>query len=584
MEPIQPILTASKELLHKLEEWFDSQPPHVQGIARMALEECWNSYYALSESIKTQDVKQQKENVAALYLDIARLKATLGLEGPEAAQQQQQVLRSWMESREPETIPHLTQAEQVLQTLPTQSSHPPIPPSPTPRPERLALQETPDNEDTIHVSPEQLSRLLTGYAPASGRSHEQIAHEIIMDPEFRLYKREPDTDLESRIRTIATKAFFDRVAEELDQGHPEKSIPSLMNDIRTRLVSLVNENSPWIERINEAIDIELIEQETKKGAFDLEKTLNMIIDFMLEMCAPARDQAIQAIRSLSRPVDKIKAILETLEDMVFDLMNFRLRALRPALVPMAVSYERARFAEALSHGQAGLAKTRSWLQKAYRRVREANQQRTETAKKLPNPSKDAVFEEAFVSLLTSTEPLIRITCPETLLLDVDRLANYQQQVHHITTVAALLMLARSFGGTGDLTKLTNTLSVMLEDSTTASIDNLTVEIEQHINTSSVAHSMVRSMVEKTLSHNDMVYTLLARRVGSVLRNHLHTGHLVEQDTLISSGLGYVRQPLKDLSQRLYVLVHHNRQVYQPWYDAILQDEQQGIHVNPTPQG
>ncbi|KAL0076266.1 T-complex protein 11-domain-containing protein [Phycomyces blakesleeanus] len=584
MESIQPILTASKELLHNLELWFDSQPPQVQSIARMALEECWNSYYALSESIKSQDIEQQRENVAALYLDIARLKATLGLEGSEAAQQQQ-VLRSWMESREPDAIPHLTQAEQVLKTLPIQSSHPPIPPSPTPRPERLALQQTPPDEEHVHVSPEQLSRLLTGYAPASGRSHEQIAHEIIMDPEFKLYKREPDTDLESRVRTIATKAFFDRVAEELDNGHSEKSIPSLMNDIRTRLVALVREGSPWVERIKEAIDIELIEQETKKGAFDLEKTLDMIVDFMLQMCAPARDEAIQAIRSLPRSVDKIRAILETLEDMLFDLMNFRLRALRPALIPMAVSYERARFAEALSHGQAGLAKTRSWLQKAYRRVNEANKQRVPAeAAKRPQafPSKDMVFEEAFVSLLTSTDPLIRITCPETLLLDVDRLADYQQHVHRITTVAALLMLTRNFGGTGDLTKLTNTLSVILEDSATVPIDHLTVEIGQHIKNPSVPHTMVRSMVEKTLTHNDMVYTLLARRVGSVLRHHLHTGQLVEQDTLVSSGLGYVRQPLKDLSQRLYVLVHHNRQVYQPWYDTIIQDEQEGIHVNPTP--
>ncbi|KAI7869227.1 hypothetical protein BDF14DRAFT_396510 [Spinellus fusiger] len=228
MDSPHPILSASKELLHSLEVWFNGQTVQVQGVARMALEECWNSYYALSESTKTKDSKQQKENIAALYLDIARLKATLGMtEGgtrPDAIQEQAQLLRAWMETQAPEQEQTATVSSSSSKSIPLT-----VPPSPTPRPEKLKTVST---DEQAHVSPEQLERLLTGYAPASGLSHEHIAHEMIMDPNFKLYKREPESELEARVRTLATKAFFDRIREELTQGHPEISIPSLMNEIQ----------------------------------------------------------------------------------------------------------------------------------------------------------------------------------------------------------------------------------------------------------------------------------------------------------------------------------------------------------------
>ncbi|KAI7869226.1 T-complex 11 [Spinellus fusiger] len=322
--------------------------------------------------------------------------------------------------------------------------------------------------------------------------------------------------------------------------------------------------------MKEYFDIPLMEQRMAHGAFELDTTIDTVLGFMLQMCAPARDEAIQTVYLLQDSVDRIQSIMEILQDMVFDLMNFRLSTLRPVLMPIAVEYEKQKFAEALSHGQVGLAKTRGWLQSTYHRVKEATAQRHPEA--APSvPAMTVVFEEAFSSLVTSKTPIMRPTCPETLLLDLDRMAMYQREAHAIITTAALVMLARNFGTQCPLETLAKTLLVMLED-TSISIEHLTAQIKRDI-PDTTQHAMIQSMVEKTVSQEDMVYTLLTRRVGTIVRYQLSTGQWVQKEVVVSSGLDYVHQPLKGLCHKLNILASHHRQVYASWYESILHDEQ-----------
>ncbi|KAF7732511.1 hypothetical protein EC973_003257 [Apophysomyces ossiformis] len=571
----QELISAAKQLLLVLEKWLDSHSSHVRSSARLALEECWNSFYALFESWKAKDMEYFLANITAYYLELVRLKETLkNQEGAESATVQLNEQLSQVKARMYQlggntALEKLAEAEKALVTELSKTEVPSVPPSPTPRPEKLPASQT----EQPQVSPEQLTRLLSGYAPASGISNEQLAHEIILDPDFKIQKHQPQTKLEAQVRRIATQAFFDQVRDDIKNEHPERSLPNLMRDIRDRILPLVRPESTLHQSINDAMDITLIEQQTQHHSFDLDGMLRYVLNIMRQICAPVRDQAIQEIEQLEDSIQKIRSILEILEEMSLDLVNFRLRALRPHLIPIAVEYERAKFAEALRQGSVGLAKTRSWLQSATHRLHEVAIQRNPegvlASKNKPTP--EVILDDAFVSILTSAELCTRTTCPETILLDVDRLAAFQNEAQATTMVAALVMLAKNFGTSDNLDALADKLFVMLQDHST-DIDHLATEIERNISASAERRPMIRNMVDKTLSHSDTVYSLLARRVGSVIRCQLQTGQFASREILTSYGLDHVRKTLKDLCDRLLVLVRYHRQVYAPWYDEIIQDE------------
>jgi hypothetical protein len=93
--------------------------------------------------------------------------------------------------------------------------------------------EAQQNATNNTANPEQLGQLLNGYTqPSSGLTNEQLAHELIMDPEFKLERYSPTNDLERRVRLMTEKAFFDKVAEDIEQGKAELSLPSLINDVK----------------------------------------------------------------------------------------------------------------------------------------------------------------------------------------------------------------------------------------------------------------------------------------------------------------------------------------------------------------
>ncbi|KAI7851859.1 T-complex protein 11-domain-containing protein [Circinella umbellata] len=580
------LLASAKKVLQHFEEIVHSQENQPSLTTKLAFEQCWNGYYALFESWKSNDMTQLVANMSAYCMELMRLKETLGKQGDDDGVNEQldqqivQVKERIHAVGGASALEHLAEAEQALHqsyqqqdaartSLPGPSS---VPPSPTPRPERSTVQEEPPS-----ISAEQLNRLLGGYAPVSGITNQQLAHEIILDPDFKLQRASTDEDpktLEQQVRKIATQAFFDAVEEDIKNGCPEKSLPPLMDDVRQRLLGLVRSGSGIHTQIKETMDIPLIEQQTKQKIFDLDEKLQYVIQVMRQICAPVRDEAIEAIGDIDNNVHKLRAILEMLDNMALDLGNFRLRSLRPHLIPVAVEYEQSKFAESLSQGQVGLAKTRAWLQQAKKKLVDVANERNPENVPTSNDSHlsnnpNTVFEEAFISLLISSEMISPSWCPETILLDVERITQYQNELQSITIVAALVMLAKNFGHVGDLNALAGKLFIMLEDGNTT-IDNLALEIERNVRIiDEQRRPMIRAMVNKTVSHSDTVYSLLMRRVASVVRTQLNAGKFATREVLTSYGLECVRKPLEQLCVRVMILGRHHFQVYSQWYNDIL---------------
>lgn len=238
-EHVQQLLAQAKQFLRQFELVLESNPEATPGsAARSHFEESWNAYYALFEAWKAKDMKQLVANMSSYCIELIRLKETLGQDDITVRQQlDDQIQQTKDRIRHvggPSALEQLAETENAItsSTEQQQQQQPiSVPPSPTPRPERLdSQQEQQQQQQQQPMADDELKQMLSGYTHEGGISNHQLAHEIIIDPEFKLQKQ--SSALEDHIRKIATRAFFDRVAEDIKNGHSEESLPMLMDDVK----------------------------------------------------------------------------------------------------------------------------------------------------------------------------------------------------------------------------------------------------------------------------------------------------------------------------------------------------------------
>ncbi|KAI8387531.1 T-complex protein 11-domain-containing protein [Blakeslea trispora] len=569
---------AAKEMLQLFEAWLKAHGRPGATAARMAFVSAWDDYTMLFESWKSRDCDQLVKNMISYYVELSTLRQTIIAQnhGDETVGEQlkQQLEQIKVKLQKLGGNDALNSLQRALESSASSTS--------TGR-KRQQQNSTPRSSDDMDLfeqrqqqeKSEQLGRLLDGFAQSdSGLTNEFLAHELIMDPEFKLQHHESSNELEKRVRLMAEKAFFDKLEQDIRQGKADSSLPSVIQDVKTRMLSLVRPHSSLYKQVDEAIDLSLIKQQIKQHSFDMQHMISYVLNTMSGMCAPVRDQEIQGAKASESMIEQMKLILTILDNMNLDLANFRLRSLRPHLMSIAIEYERNKFAAMLNQGTIQLVRTKTWLTESTKKLCQVAAQRNPEnilPEKNNKPSHDTVFEEAFVSLLVQPEPIVHSSeLPETLYLDVKRMSEYQNEVQATTMVAALLMLAKNFGSIHQqqLSRLASRLFTMLEDSTT-SIDNLASEIETSANVRSERKAMVRTMVDKTINQTDTVYSLLSRRIASVIRNTIQNNQFVTEAVLTSNGLDPIRAQLQSISLKIQQLANHNRKVYSSWYNDII---------------
>jgi len=409
-------------------------------------------------------------------------------------------------------------------------------------------------------------------------TNEKLAHELILDPEFEL---KPDKNsLEAQVKLMARRAFFDQARQFLASSKFDWAI-EVLADMKQQLIEMVPASSPARKEIDGVIDLDLIKQQAENGKLDLQKYLQAIGHFMAMFCAPVRDASIRALSNVIDIPKAMETILDILDDMKLDLANFRLRNLRPHLMQQAVEYERGKFQRAYDSKSISIKKTEQWLQSGARAVKEIASQRNPQNIDIPENRVrfETVYFDALLSLVFSADPIRRDSVAETLLMDVERLVQFQNEAQAVTIVSALIMLTRNFfpelrDERTAAMKMKKNLFILLKDSET-SIDHLANyiislanDILARSNRSVTEEQMhlVRNMVNKTLSFKDTVFLLLNRRIRDSVRVQLVSGRF-RRDS--NNGLEFVQEEMEALSHKIFIMARHNRDVYAPWYDKII---------------
>tara|TARA_B100000674_G_C37122000_1_gene593858 strand:- start:21 stop:509 length:489 start_codon:yes stop_codon:yes gene_type:complete len=123
--------------------------------------------------------------------------------------------------------------------------------------------------------------------------------------------------LTTQVRETYKRAFFDLLEEKVGQDPPDYEwLTRLYGEIRTKLITLLKQNSPLRKEIEESMDCEFFHQLISNNVFSPENFYNLI-RYVFEKCkqlgSPARDIETDAkLKEIVDFVDSGEATFATL--------------------------------------------------------------------------------------------------------------------------------------------------------------------------------------------------------------------------------------------------------------------------------
>ncbi|XP_064354058.1 T-complex protein 11 homolog isoform X1 [Dromaius novaehollandiae] len=431
-----------------------------------------------------------------------------------------------------------------------------------------------------------------------------IAHEIVLNCDFKLQAVNfAPNSLENRVKDTLHKAFWDSLKEQLSASPPDYTQAiQLLQEIKEALLSLLlPRHNRLRSQIEEALDTELIRQEAEHGALDIHSLTMYILGTMAMLCAPVRDQEVQRLRSLTDPVQLLREIFRVLDLMKMDMLNFTIQSLRPHLQDHSIQYERKKFQELLDKLPNSLDHTTEWLRKAAAELSVSSSQsppHPAVSSSPASPSQGAVSNSAALPSPTSVlnRGYMNLLCwepgqkeyPETLFMDQARLQEVQSQVNQLTITAAVLLVTSGmcgstlFGSPGFVARLKRVTKVLLEGLSCTrfeeALQDIGNQVLQEVSrtlsqlgypafTSDKCASLkgqIRSIADK----DNAVRSVIEQRIHSFLSLFISPNG---QNSLkdLPKGLDAIQEELLEVGRRFGSVIHHNRQVFGPYYSEIL---------------
>ncbi|CAO3613808.1 unnamed protein product [Cunninghamella echinulata] len=627
------LIESAKQLLHQFEIWAN-YPRNRQ--TKLAFIDTWYKFYKLFHEWKEKDRNELVDSLIAYYIELYSLQQCFHQSNEEEISIDHQLVLQMKQLKtkiaqignhkaiaklmEQLSITEQQLREQKQDTMDDKDSdnddgNEEVQDSQNIFQKEKKIKEGGKSSDNVSVTSkediekytEELSFVINN-VPNVLLTNAQLLHELILDKDFQLQQYQEDdednnsdavTSLEQRVKKMTFKAYFDRLRQDIQLEQYNYSVLSIIKDIKQKLLEMVEVGKISYQRINEAIDVELIEQQINHKTFHLNTIIKTILTCQQQLCAPSRDIIVEEIQSCENdPAWQLERIMKLLETMSLDLANFRLRSLRPFLKPIAIELEQQNFCQHYhlpnpvvnqhypsSTYETSLPKTYHWIkEEAFKKWQQMTIERNPEGHAMGAtriPLVEDIFYDPFLSLLVH-HPNFFDELPETWYLDIRRLALYQHEIQKLIKIAALLMIIKNINGIGhisssSLSTLTKTLFTLFNNDDeddinkkTTSTNHIILEILKYQPTiSEEKKKLLISMVNRILSRNDSVYTLLANRVISVLKSQLIQHQFVSDATLISSSLDLIQQPLKELAIKLDHLCNHHLKVYLSWYSIIL---------------
>jgi hypothetical protein len=187
---------------------------------------------------------------------------------------------------------------------------------------------------------------------ANGVANMYLAHEIALDPGFRLPHKNDVANksaLKGHVEEIMKKAFWDVLKSQLEESPPKyKQALSLLVEIKEDVASLLlPQHTRLRQEIDEILDLELIKQQAENGTLDFPRYAQYVLSVLARLCAPVRDEKIRELTQTTDVVELFRGIMELLEVMKMDWANFAIQQIRPHIQQQSIDYEKKKFKDFL---------------------------------------------------------------------------------------------------------------------------------------------------------------------------------------------------------------------------------------------
>jgi len=420
---------------------------------------------------------------------------------------------------------------------------------------------------------------------SKGITNMALAHEIAVDKDFQLTKLEPANPMESSIKEIMQRAFWDVLRQELESDPPVyNQALQLFGEVKTMLISvLLPQHTKLREKIDETLDLDLIKQQIDANTLEFEKYAGYILGVMSQLCAPVRDEKIAELKTTTQVVPLFKGILDTLELMKIDMANFTIQQARPLIVTKSVEYEQKKFSEFLETVDDGLISTREWL------VRHAPSQDEIDDPKYKKLLATRILNEAFVEILEWDD---YYSLPETLTMDAKRIVSLRDQVERTSVSTAVILVTFSvvnqFVVPQDSQKLKENvkknIDILLQDFFEDSdllkiLPNVGLQVVKDMNDyletksrpalTKETSEMLCQQIEGLEDPNQRIRDLIQKRI--VEFNKQIISGSVKQGMQIPPGLTLCQRELANIAGQFVRLVNYNKQVFGEHYNNIIEN-------------
>lgn len=432
------------------------------------------------------------------------------------------------------------------------------------------------------------------YAALPGRmSNEQLAHELLLDPNFQL-DEDGGCGIENpvfhHIRESFHKAFWDSLVDDLRLATPcYARVLRVLKEIYDGINDLVGTR----EQINEIIDIDYIKQQVESNLYTWDNCKNLIssiVGVIQRTQAPKRNNETKTIwkeintemqeaLDVNQPKVFCKALeflLNRVNAMRVDAANTRLRLISPVIKDHGIDYERGKLQDKINDGSLTLERTQGWVRVNLRREVTLKNIILDDLLKGTAASFVHVHSSAMVSLISNQTTIKADMCPETLLFDVHRLAMLQREFQYIVTsvtmcitVMAKIKTTRKTSDLNVLPKITNlfTSKEILEINSEQTI----VDINEILKESSLSQEDKQTLyksLNQCMSPTDAVNQLMSQRI-------IKTIQYIMKNNDFPNDINYAKDfmpMIYRLSTKIMSLANLNRTVHLPTYNKLIGEE------------
>lgn len=430
-----------------------------------------------------------------------------------------------------------------------------------------------------------------------------LAHEIVATDNFHLENFDlPQNSLEKRVKEVVHQAFWNHLESDLSEDPPEyEHAIKLLEEIRETLLSfLMPENGPNVNRLRkqicEVLDIDLIKQEAEHGAVDIYGLAMYIVNTMLKLCAPVRDEDVKKLKMTTDIVQLLRDIFHVLDLMQMDMINFAIGNLRPYLQCHSVEYERATFKDILSKTPNALRLTTEWIKESYEELSASlastdlsSSCATENSSSVSAVTPMSVLKHSFLKLMQWDYQ--KKVMPETLMTDELRYRELKEKLDPLKLTAAVLLITYNLVGQAiaDLPDLNERFkrvtAVLLEGMHLGTFDvdmaleSISMQIFSLVNNSlkergfpvlcAEVQTSLRGQICSITKENNTVRLLIENRIQQYLTNALNAPAARKIPPAVQGGLTPIQAELESIAAQFFALVNYNRQVYGPFYADIL---------------